>query len=300
MRLSITGTTGFVGSNIVPYLSQRGMKISALSLRQPLSAASLANTDAVIHLAGKAHDLRRTGAAQDYYAVNFELTRQLFDAFLESAAETFIFVSSVKAAADHPGNTVLNEEYEALPLTDYGKSKRMAEQYILGTSLPKGKKVYILRPCMIHGPGNKGNLNLLFKLVSKGVPWILGGFENKRSFLTVENLCFVIHELLLRGNIQAGIFQVADSEPLSTNELIRIIAGVLHKKPVIWSIPKAFVVNLAKMGDRIPLPLNSERLAKLTENYEVSNRKLITALGKPLPVTAAEGIATTIRSFGTI
>ena len=51
-----------------------------------------------------------------------------------------------------------------------------------------GKKVYILRPCMIHGPGNKGNLNLLYGVVSKGMPWPLGAFENRRSFTSIGNL----------------------------------------------------------------------------------------------------------------
>ena len=84
--------------------------------------------------------------------------------------------------------------------------------YILSKEIPKGKRVYILRPCMIHGPGNKGNLNLLYQLVSKGLPWPLGGFQNQRSFLSVENLCFVIKELLENESIPSGVYQVADDE----------------------------------------------------------------------------------------
>ena len=102
-------------------------------------------------------------------------------------------LSSVKAAADEI-NGELTEEIIPKPSTHYGKSKLLAEEYILSKVLPPGKRVYIIRPCMIHGPGNKGNLNLLYQLVRKNVPWPLASFDNKRSFCSIENLCFVIKE----------------------------------------------------------------------------------------------------------
>ncbi|MDP4679990.1 MAG: nucleoside-diphosphate-sugar epimerase, partial [Cyclobacteriaceae bacterium] len=100
----------------------------------------------------------------------------------------------------------------------------MTEEYIQSQPLPQGKSYYILRPCMIHGPGNKGNLNLLYKLISNGIPYPLAAFENKRSFLSVENLCFVIRELLERDDIPSGIYNVSDDEVLSSNTLIKLIA----------------------------------------------------------------------------
>jgi len=86
----------------------------------------------------------------------------------------------------------------------------LAEQYILSQPIPEGKRVYILRPCMIHGPGNKGNLNLLYSLVTKGFPWPLGLFENSRSYLSIENLCFIIKELIDREDIPSGVYNVAN------------------------------------------------------------------------------------------
>ena len=82
---------------------------------------------------------------------------------------------------------ILTEDTIPNPKTHYGISKLQAENYILDQKLPEGKRVYILRPCMIHGPGNKGNLNLLYTLVKKGFPWPLGAFENQRSFLSIDN-----------------------------------------------------------------------------------------------------------------
>lgn len=89
----------------------------------------------------------------------------MFDKFLVSNIRDFSF-SSVKAVADTVDN-VLDEELIAKPLTAYGRSKREAEEYILNQTLPEGKRLFIIRPCMIHGPGNKGNLNLLYNVVKK-------------------------------------------------------------------------------------------------------------------------------------
>jgi nucleoside-diphosphate-sugar epimerase len=86
---------------------------------------------------------------------------------------------------------------------------------------------------MIHGPGNKGNLNLLYKLVSKNIPWTLGAFENKRSFCVIDNLMFLFKELIEREDIPSGIYNVADDEPLSTKDLIRLIAKSQNRNPNI-------------------------------------------------------------------
>ncbi len=150
---------------------------------------------------------------------------------------------------------------------------------------------------MIHGPGNKGNLNLLYKLAKWGLPWPLAAFENKRSFCSVENICFVINELITREDISSGIYNVADDEPLSTNEVIEILGESLGKKPIFWRIPRFIIQLIARLGDMIHLPLNSERLTKLTESYVVSNKKLLDALGKNLPVNSKDGLKRTFKSF---
>jgi len=98
------------------------------------------------------------------------------------------------------------------------------------------KRVYIMRPCMIHGPGNKGNLNLLYGVVSKGIPWPLGAFENRRSFTSIGNLQEVIKGLLTK-DAPSGIYHMGDDEALSTNELIEVICSALGKKAHIWNIP---------------------------------------------------------------
>ena len=218
---------------------------------------------------------------------------------MESSAKKFIFFSSVKAAADSVIGDILTEDVIPTPVGPYGESKIKAEEYIkehLEYSITE-KQVYILRPCMIHGPGNKGNLNLLYNVVKKGIPWPLGDFDNRRSFTSIDNLCYVI-EGLLNQDVPTGIYHMGDDEALSTNELIGIMCEAMGKKPHIWKMNKRVMEGCAGLGTLMHLPLNTERLRKLTENYVVSNAKIKGALGiDKLPVTAKEGLMKTIRSF---
>ena len=291
MSVFITGATGFVGKNVINFL---GLSYTFSTFKR--NGKININENVILHFAGKAHDLKKVSSSEEYYKVNTKLTKEIFDVFLTSDAKVFITLSSVKAVADEV-DCELTEDFIPNPITHYGKSKLLAEQYILSKAIPDGKRVYILRPCMIHGPGNKGNLNLLYSLVSKGLPWPLGLFENSRSYLSIENLCFIIKELIDREDIPSGIYNVADDVPLSTNELIKMIAESKDKKARILNLSKNLINVLASVGDFLKLPLNSERLQKLTESYVVSNAKIKQALGKELPISSKYGLIKTFQSF---
>lgn len=296
MKIIITGATGFVGKNLTQYLTTKSDKVVPLSLRN-IDYQLDDTADAIIHLAGKAHDTKNTSDDNEYYRVNTDLTIALFDKFLQSDIKDFIFFSSVKAAADSVEGTLI-EETKANPQTAYGKSKLKAETYLLSKQLPSNKRLIIIRPCMIHGEGNKGNLNLLYQVVKYSVPWILAAYENRRSFISIDNLNFAIHALLHNSQVASGVYQVADDSAISTNQLITIIAKATHKKPKLVRIPKVMINKLADISDKFNLPLNSERLQKLTESYVVSNAKIKQALNiDSLPVSAEQGLLQTIKSF---
>jgi len=323
MNILITGIHGFVGSNLVVALKEHhilyGLDIVAPDKEgvvktfawEDIESTSfpmqrLPQFDAIIHLAGKAHDTKNQSVAQAYFDINTGLTQKIFDFFLESTARKFIFFSSVKAAADSVVGDVLREDVIPTPIGPYGESKIAAENYILDKLKNKNEKlklhddrkqVYILRPCMIHGPGNKGNLNLLYNVVKKGIPWPLGDFENKRSFTSIDNLCYVVEGLLTK-NVASGIYHMGDDEALSTNELIALMCEAMGKVPHIWKMNRKMMEGCAGLGTLLHLPLNTERLRKLTENYVVSNEKIKAALGiEQMPVRAANGIMKTIKSF---
>lgn len=306
MTILITGVHGFVGSNIVKALKANhtiyGLDITTQK-KEGVEITFLWSefheippVDIIIHLAGKAHDTKNQTNAQVYFDINTGLTQKIYDWFLQSKAGKFIFFSSVKAAADKVQGEILTENITPTPVGPYGESKIAAETYLLENPA-NGKQVYILRPCMIHGPGNKGNLNLLYNVVKKDIPYPLGAFENRRSFCSVDNLSFVIKSLI-KNDIESGIYNVCDDETLSTNELMALMCKAMGKPNRIWKWNKSLINLIAKTGTALRLPLNTERLQKLTENYVVSNAKIKLALGiEKMPVSASEGLLKTIKSF---
>ena len=272
-----------------------------------------------------------------YFKVNRDLTIKIFDYFCAHPnIKKFVFFSTAKAAADKVDG-VLTEDVVPAPVGPYGESKIAAENYIISKLQESGskfqvgsqsskseenntqnlsdstlvtdskpssinstlpaKQVYIFRPCMIHGPGNKGNLNLLYNMVRKGIPWPLGAFENRRTFTSVENICFAVNGVLTK-DVPSGIYNMGDDEALSTNELIEEICKSLGKKAHIWKLPKGLMNGVAKVGGWLHLPLNPERLRKLTESYVSSNEKIKKALGvEKMPVDARDGLKVTLESF---
>ena len=306
MKILITGIHGFVGSNLVEYLKAENeiYGLDIVTNEKPGVVKTftwdeldvMPEFDAIIHLAGKAHDTKNKAAADVYFQINTGLTQKIYDYFLATIAKKFVFFSTAKAAADRVEG-VLTEDVVPSPIGPYGESKIKAEEYILSKELPCDKQVYIFRPCMIHGPGNKGNLNLLYNVVKRGIPWPLGAFENKRTFTSIENICFAVNGVLTE-NVESGIYNMGDDEALSTNELIEEICKSLGKKAHIWRLPKSLMTFFAKVGGRLHLPLNPDRLQKLTENYESSNAKIKAALGVVrMPVSAREGLQRTLESF---
>ncbi len=313
--LLITGIHGFVGTNLVNALKDHydiyGLDIISPELDGVIRTFSwndlennrIPQVDAIIHLAGKAHDTKNKSAADVYFKVNTDLTKKIFDYFTaHKSIEKFIFFSSVKAAVDKVPGEILTEDVTPCPVGPYGESKVRAEEYILARlsdepAAYNGRDVIIMRPCMIHGPGNKGNLNLLYGVISKGIPWPLGAFDNRRTFTSIDNLTFVIGRIL-SSHVESGIYNMADDEALSTNELIRVMCKAMGKKARIIKLPRGIINASARIGDVLHLPLNTFRLDKLTESYVVSNDKIKKALGiDRMPVRAYDGLTHTIKSF---
>ena len=287
MRILISGAYGFVGTNLSRYLVGRGHECVALDVVKgnvdpystfytwdDLGNIDWPGIDAVVHLAGKAHDTKNVTKPQVYFDVNVGLTQKLFDACGDKV-KTFVYFSSIKAVDGD---------------TPYAQSKREAEKWLNGRAV-------VLEPAMIHGPGNKGNLNLLFSVVKHGFPWPLAAFENQRSFTSIGNICAVVEELC-KGVVPKGIYPMCDDEPVSTNNLIEIIAESRGKRARLWRLPKGLMRFGAKVGDVLHLPLNTERLGKLTENSVVDNSKIKAVLGwDRMPVRAEDGLRKTLKSF---
>ena len=302
-NILITGVTGFVGTHFVRHF-RNDPKVKLFGHSRKLRVTDDVMTylpeygsdvliekkvTSFIHLAGIAHDLSNVYKPEDYYRVNLEGTRKAVDEFLKSDARHFIFVSSIKAVCD-VASTAADESWKPDPQTDYGKSKRLAEEYILSLKWPADKKFYILRPAMMHGAGNKGNLNVLYKYAKSGLPFPFGAFYNQRSFHSIENFSFII-EQLLRRDIPSGVYHLADDGYLSATQLYELICEALHVTPRVWKIKAQWIETLASlMGKR-------QMVSKLTENMMVSNKKIVNALGEPLHLSLIDGLIKTIMAF---
>jgi len=298
MHIGVIGYTGFIGTNLINSLSTNYSSIP-LSLRSNDWQGGVHKTGILINLVGKAHDHKGTATEADYYYANVDLTKEIFREFLLSKAKLLIHVSSLAALEEFQSDKFLEEKDFCNPQSWYGKSKRAAEEWLLSQEIPKGKKLIIVRPPMVHGPGDKGNLGLLYKLISKGIPYPLAAFDNSRSFISIDNFTFFIKQIIERYEVlENGIYHIADDEPISTHEIINIIKTENRKTIPNIALPKFWVRALAKIGDILPIPLNTKRLKKMTSDLLVSNAKIKKALGiNNLPLTAKEGLTITIKSF---
>ena len=295
--VALFGASGFLGNHLQNKLE---FEIVDINIRQQNWQENIPDdANVFINCIGKAHDHKGTGTAQDFYFANYELVKVLFEEFLKSNAQIFIHISSIAAVEENERKEVLTESSVGSPQSHYGKSKKAAEEFLLAQNLPSWKKLFILRPTMIHGEGDKGNLTLLYKIIAKGIPYPLGVFNNSRTFANIDNVIFIINQFIKQKNLlEGGVYNVCDDDSLSTRKIIEIIGRVKGTKPLIWSIPKSVIHLLAKMGDLISLPINSKRLRKMTSNLIVSNAKIKLTLGiEHLPLSAEEGLKKTIQSF---
>ncbi|WP_312323098.1 NAD-dependent epimerase/dehydratase family protein [Soonwooa sp.] len=294
----IFGASGFIGQNLLKKLPN-SFDVKAISLRNKSWKTTSKDSDIFINLVGKAHDHKGTATEADYFYANLDLAKEIFNEFIQSNAKLLIHISSLAAIEEFESNNPLSESKKANPQSYYGKSKRAAEEWLLAQDLPQNKKIVILRPPMVHGPGDKGNLGLLYKLISKGIPYPLASFDNSRSFISIDNFSFFIKEIIKKQDqIVSGIYHISDDEPISTNRIIEIIKKVENKKVMDLSIPKTIVKGLAKVGDVIPIPLNTKRLKKMTSNLILSNHKIKAALQiENLPLSTEQGLEITIKSF---
>lgn len=292
MQILLTGSSGFLGKNIFAYFEKSTFRIQPIKARyeQIDDLDFNGNFDAIIHSAGIAHDINAQFENDDYAKANTQLSIALINKFLASEVKDFIFISSVKAIAD-TSNELLTEQSKRTPSTPYGISKLKVEEYIASLALPIEKRIFILQPTIMYGMGCKGNLASLVKFIKNKFPYPFASFKNERSYLNVKNLSYAIEQLLIRSDIKGGRFIVADDGAMSTLDLMELMAKEMGMPLSKLNFPKSFINFLARLGSILRLPFNQKKVAKITEDYVVSNQKLKSALSiERMPYTMSQGI----------
>ena len=260
----VTGASGFVGRALVAALAaDERFRVRAAYRTAPVLApvgvevavageidaahgwnVALEGADAVVHTVARTHVLHETeaDALAAYRRINVEGTLNLARAAAAAGVKRFVFLSSIKVNGEAtPIGQSFGEADAPAPLDAYGVSKHEAEQALADLARSAGLEVVVLRPPLIYGPGVKGNLERLIRLVARGVPLPLGAVRNQRSMVGLDNLCSAIMTCLSHEAAAGRTYLVADGHDVSTPELIRVIGAAMGKKPSLWPVPVALL-----------------------------------------------------------
>jgi len=280
MNILVTGGSGYIGSSFINTFENKYNFFKFSLQKNSLDTLILNNIDVVVHCAALVHQ-KVEHSYEKYHEINVKYPAKLAKLAKENGVQQFIFISTIAVYGEDEER--LDENTTCNPITPYGKSKLEAEKELLELN-DDGFAVSIIRPPMIYGKNAPGNIDSLVKLVKKLPIVPLAGIENKRSFISIQNLCHMIDEIIAQR--QNGIFLASDDEPLSTSELIELIAKNLDNKIYLIKIP--FFESLLK----IVKPLFHKRLY---ENLEVDDTITKNKLGLKNPYTAEDGIRLMIQ-----
>jgi len=251
MQITITGSISFIGQNIINYLSSYQFTEVDMIENKP-SGIDFSKSNAVIHLAAIVHQKKST-SEELYFKVNRDLAFETAQEAKKQGIRHFVFFSTIKVYGDGGYEKIIfDEDSKCNPLDPYGKSKFQAEQRLLELA-DKNFKVSIIRPSMVYGKGVKANMLQLSKLVQKLPIVPLGGVQNKRSMVSIDNLMITLDAILQKP--RTGVFLACDKEPVSTSELVHELIKVVSPNKMMIGLPK-FVISLSKLV----VPFISRRL----------------------------------------
>jgi len=275
-KLLLTGATGFIGKYfIVKYQANYNVQTFSF-LNDEISDLKLIDTDVVIHLSALVHQMGGA-SAEEYERVNVTQTLELAKKAKESRVKHFIFMSSVKVYGEET-DEIYNEDTDCFPEDEYGKSKLKAENELLKLE-DEEFKISILRTPIVYGYGVKANIKNLISLVEKVPVLPFSGIYNNRSMVYIGNLCNLLNKII--ETTSRGIFLASDDKPLSTTNLIQLIAKELDKK--IWLISIPLFPSLLKL-------IKPSFYMRLYKSLEVDNTKTLKKLDYSNSYSTADGI----------
>jgi nucleoside-diphosphate-sugar epimerase len=318
----LTGATGFVGSHLARALSAAGWQVRAVSRRPDLGRRDnpelewvgidaidrhtnwdplLEGVDVVVHAAGVAHRIAKGERVPDslYDEVNHRGTDRLAECARLAGIRRFVFISSIGAVADN-SEAVIDESTPCTPATPYGRSKLAAERAVAERLDGSATEWSVLRPPLLYGPGNSGNMGRLLRLIRLPLPLPLGAIRNRRSFMYIGNLVSAVAVAVTHPAAAGQVFCVADEETLSTPQLIEAL-GRASGKP-IWLVGASLssLQRIGRLGDLIGTwtgrspGFDSESVRKLCGSLSLSAARIREQCGWEPPVRLADGLSATL------
>ena len=262
MKILVTGATGFIGKQLSDVLTNSGHEARCTSRKHTSGVSALrelitcdletadnldqltTGCDAIVHLAGRAHVMSDDPLTSEslYVSANVDVTKKLAQSASRTGVKRMILMSSIKVNGESTTiDTPFTSHDTPNPQDPYGRSKAHAEQALWEVSSMSGLEGVVIRPPLVYGPGVRANFASLIGIVGRGLPLPLSSIQNKRSFVSLDNLVDLISITLKSPNAAGNTFLVSDGHDLSTPELIRSIASALHKSPNLFPFPSALL-----------------------------------------------------------
>jgi len=309
LTIAVTGADGFIGRSVCAELERRGHRVRRITrasgpptqgdcrIVPDLAAAEgleriLEGTDAVVHLAARAHVVRETERDPDaaFERANVGATERLATAALRAGLRRFVFVSSIGVNGNSTSGTPFTELDRPTPAEPYARSKLRAEQ-ALRAAVRSALELVVVRPSMVYGAGVKGNFLRLMSMVDSALPLPLAAVQNRRSLLGVDNLAGMLTLCVEHPAAAGELFLAAEPGVHSTPELLRTIARVLQRPARVFYVPVAPLRMVARIGGALG------QFDKLCSSLEVSAEKAHRVLGWHPEVSFEEGMVRTAAWF---
>ena len=295
MKILVTGSTGFIGSHLVPFLKNRH-EVSTLNAREVSSTnyewqSQIDDCEVLVHLAGRAHVSTNASDEQIYKTVNTELTETLAKQMARTSKHMiFVSTSVVYGEQSQKGKTfVVGDQLQAI--SPYASSKIAAEEALQRISLLNQLSYTIIRPPLVYGPGVKANFLSMLKWVRSGLPLPLGSARNLRSLVSVRNLSDLIENCATNTAAKNQIFNVSDDHDVSTTELLKTIAAAMDKPARLIKVP----LPVLKLGSQI---IGKPRAYEgLCGSFQLDISQTKQKLGWHAPFSLQDEIATTVAAF---
>jgi len=305
-KIVITGSSGFIGRRLSIYLENLGCSGLAVS-RHPFHGLPntwnrvaredfIANKTkvqyrVVIHLEAKHHVIRPdNGAAAEFDQVNVKGTQTILDAAERAGCTGFIYFSSIKAV--EPKSTIVTEHGLGPGESLYGRSKWNAEKLVENwVAMDPNRWALILRPSVVYGPGNTANIYSMLDAIARGRFPLVNAGANVKSVVSLENICAAVAFLLSRKNAGVEVFNITDPQPVTVKAISGYMADALGVPRPSRTLPLSAARTIASIGDLLDQigfpywPLNTNRLAGLTEDCYFSPAKLLEAGYIPVETT---------------
>jgi UDP-glucose 4-epimerase len=310
-RVLVTGATGFVGQALCASLAGAGYQVrAAVRTPRPLpgavaEAAVVGNIDAatewhtalegvelVVHLAARAHHISDVRSHADFYFETNALgTRCLATAAARSGVRRLLYLSTVKVNGEGSPGRLYTPQDEPHPEGVYGTSKLLGEKFVREVATGTRLEAAIVRPPLVYGPGVRANFLRLLDWVNKGWPIPLGGLNNRRSLVSVWNLCDLFVRLLTHPGAPGRVWMVSDGDDRSTPDLIREIGRAMRRRVRLIPAPVGLLrVFGALTGRRADVD-------RLCGSLQVDITQTCRELGWSPPVPLEEGVTRTVRWY---